>query len=163
GRVPLADEHALIEGADPLFQGQQLGDRVGAGGDVTLHGPRAGDQRDAPREEADGQQQRRGEPERGSGKARHGRKVSDGGLGASGAWVVVLLAGCGAGGPSSPSATEEVAAASSSEEMVKVGPADPPPADIGTRKGGEDWPRFLGPRGDSTSAEKGIVAPWPKN
>lgn len=28
--------------------------------------------------------------------------------------------------------------------------------DIGTRKAGEDWPAFLGPRGDGTSAEKGV-------
>jgi len=31
----------------------------------------------------------------------------------------------------------------------------------GTEKG-EDWPAFLGPRGDSTSTEKGILNPWPK-
>jgi outer membrane protein assembly factor BamB len=34
--------------------------------------------------------------------------------------------------------------------------------DLGTRKFGSDWPRFLGPNGNSTSAEKGIIAPWPK-
>ena len=27
---------------------------------------------------------------------------------------------------------------------------------------GEDWPRFLGPRGDGTSAETGILTEWPK-
>ena len=27
---------------------------------------------------------------------------------------------------------------------------------------GSDWPRFLGPNGDSTSNEKGILSPWPK-
>ena len=37
------------------------------------------------------------------------------------------------------------------------------PADLGTRRGGVDWPCFLGPRGDSTSPEKGILAPWPKS
>lgn len=26
----------------------------------------------------------------------------------------------------------------------------------------EDWPTFLGPHGNSTSREKGIIAPWPK-
>ena len=26
-----------------------------------------------------------------------------------------------------------------------------------------DWPGFLGPRGDGTSSETGIIAPWPKN
>ncbi len=28
---------------------------------------------------------------------------------------------------------------------------------------GADWPGFLGPRGDGTSAETGIIAPWPKD
>jgi len=27
---------------------------------------------------------------------------------------------------------------------------------------GSDWPRFLGPTGDSVSSEKGILAPWPE-
>jgi outer membrane protein assembly factor BamB len=36
-----------------------------------------------------------------------------------------------------------------------------PVADLGTRKAGTDWPRFLGPAGTSVSTEKGIV-PWPK-
>ncbi len=44
--------------------------------------------------------------------------------------------------------------------------ADPPASrdvpDLGKRKQGVDWPRFLGPQGDSTSTEKGIIAPWPK-
>jgi outer membrane protein assembly factor BamB len=38
--------------------------------------------------------------------------------------------------------------------------AEPVP-DLGTRKAGEDWPGFLGPRGDGKSAETGIIAPWP--
>ena len=40
-------------------------------------------------------------------------------------------------------------------------PDDAPPADLRTRKAGDDWPRFLGPQGTSVSAEKGIVSPWP--
>lgn len=36
------------------------------------------------------------------------------------------------------------------------------PADLRTRKDGSDWPRFLGPTGDSVSSEKGILTPWPK-
>jgi outer membrane protein assembly factor BamB len=36
-----------------------------------------------------------------------------------------------------------------------------PPPDLWTRKAGSDWPRFLGPQGNSVSAEKGIIAPWP--
>lgn len=40
--------------------------------------------------------------------------------------------------------------------------ADPPLPDLGTRKSGTDWPKFLGPTGDSVSPEKGILNPWPK-
>src|SRR5262245_47829703 len=40
---------------------------------------------------------------------------------------------------------------------------DAPPPDLRTRKTGSDWPCFLGPRGDSTSPEKGVVTPWPKH
>jgi outer membrane protein assembly factor BamB len=36
------------------------------------------------------------------------------------------------------------------------------PTDLGTRKTGSDWPRFLGPTGDSVSSEKGLRTPWPK-
>lgn len=34
-------------------------------------------------------------------------------------------------------------------------------ASAGTPNAGTDWPWFLGPTGNSVSAEKGIVAPWP--
>src|SRR5438045_3905008 len=34
------------------------------------------------------------------------------------------------------------------------------PPDLRTRKGGNDWPTFLGPTGDSISTEKGLVTPW---
>jgi outer membrane protein assembly factor BamB len=40
-------------------------------------------------------------------------------------------------------------------------PDAPLPPDLGTRKDGSDWPRFLGPTGDSISPEKGILMPWP--
>lgn len=30
-----------------------------------------------------------------------------------------------------------------------------------TRRAGEDWPAFLGPRGDSKSRERGMTSPWP--
>jgi outer membrane protein assembly factor BamB len=33
-------------------------------------------------------------------------------------------------------------------------------ADLRTRKQGDDWPRFLGPSGDSTSRETGIITDW---
>ena len=41
-------------------------------------------------------------------------------------------------------------------------PPETPPPDLRTRKDGSDWPRFLGPTGDSISSEKGLVVPWPK-
>jgi outer membrane protein assembly factor BamB len=36
-------------------------------------------------------------------------------------------------------------------------------ADLRSRKSGDDWPRFLGPAGDSKSRETGILKPWPKD
>jgi hypothetical protein len=39
---------------------------------------------------------------------------------------------------------------------------DPLPPDLRTRKGGSDWPSFLGPTGDCISTERSIVTPWPK-
>jgi outer membrane protein assembly factor BamB len=44
-------------------------------------------------------------------------------------------------------------------------PAQPVPdakAELGTRKAGSDWPAFLGLARTSVSAEKGIIAPWPR-
>lgn len=38
--------------------------------------------------------------------------------------------------------------------------ADNDVPDLATRKTGEDWATFLGPRGDSTSTEKGIQTDW---
>ncbi|MBL9125432.1 MAG: PQQ-like beta-propeller repeat protein [Planctomycetaceae bacterium] len=35
------------------------------------------------------------------------------------------------------------------------------PPDLRTRSDGEDWPTFLGPRHNSTSAERGLKVPWP--
>ena len=41
------------------------------------------------------------------------------------------------------------------------GASPPPPlTDIGSRGSGEDWPTFLGPRGDGTSTETGIIKDW---
>jgi outer membrane protein assembly factor BamB len=54
-----------------------------------------------------------------------------------------------------------LAAVAAAEDTVKSGPDSPLPPDLGTRKAGVDWPRFLGPTGDSVSAETGIIAPWP--
>jgi len=36
------------------------------------------------------------------------------------------------------------------------------PPDLSTRKGGDDWPIFLGPTGDSKSRERGIITKWPR-
>ncbi len=35
------------------------------------------------------------------------------------------------------------------------------PKDLRTRTFGKDWPRFLGPTGDSKSSERGIITKWP--
>jgi outer membrane protein assembly factor BamB len=70
----------------------------------------------------------------------------------------VLLLGCGV-------ATTKVALdkpARAEDKPVAVKPGEPLPPDLRTRKTGVDWPCFLGPAGDSTSPEKGIVSPWPK-
>ena len=48
------------------------------------------------------------------------------------------------------------------DDAVTSGPDSPLPPDLGTRKAGVDWPRFLGPTGDGVSPETGLVAPWPK-
>jgi outer membrane protein assembly factor BamB len=53
------------------------------------------------------------------------------------------------------------AAAVDNDETVASGPDAKLPSDLGTRKAGVDWPRFLGPTGNSVSTEKGIV--WPKD
>jgi len=42
-----------------------------------------------------------------------------------------------------------------------IGWAEPP--DLRTRKTGSDWQKFLGPNGDGTSTEKGLISPWPKS
>ncbi len=44
---------------------------------------------------------------------------------------------------------------------ARASPTAELPADLWTRKTGDDWPRFLGPQGNSVSTEKGIIAPWP--
>jgi outer membrane protein assembly factor BamB len=60
----------------------------------------------------------------------------------------VLALGCGAAEtPAQPVATK---------------PAAPLPPNLRTRVSGSDWPKFLGPTGDSVSTEKGILSPWPK-
>jgi outer membrane protein assembly factor BamB len=48
------------------------------------------------------------------------------------------------------------------EPTVASGPDALLPPDLRTRTDGDDWPCFLGPTGDSVSAEKGVRSPWPK-
>jgi outer membrane protein assembly factor BamB len=84
----------------------------------------------------------------------------------------ILLVGCNLSPPSTvssnllkrpqPGHDADWASAPEPEPAVKSGPDAPLPEDLGTRKSGTDWPRFLGPTGDSVSTEKGIVNPWPK-
>ena len=52
--------------------------------------------------------------------------------------------------------------ASAADDTATSGPDSPLPPDLGTRRAGVDWPRFLGPTGDGVSPESGVVAPWPK-
>ncbi len=54
--------------------------------------------------------------------------------------LVLLIAPCGAGSA-----------------------ADPVVEDLGTRRGGSDWPVFLGPRGDNSSPETGLLDTWPES
>ena len=65
------------------------------------------------------------------------------------ALLAALLLGCSAGQPPTPA------------PEVPPEPARPPVA--GADRGGLDWPKFLGPSDNNVSAEKGILAPWPKN
>lgn len=61
------------------------------------------------------------------------------------AFLCVVMLGCGA-------TADEVPVTLADKDKV---------ADLGTRKSGIDWPRFLGPKANSVSPEKGIIAPWP--
>jgi outer membrane protein assembly factor BamB len=67
-------------------------------------------------------------------------------------FALFLLVGC--------SPTVETALVA--DDPVPAGPDEKLPENLWTRKDGEDWPCFLGPRHDSTSAEKGLIVPWPK-
>ena len=70
--------------------------------------------------------------------------------------LCAVLIGCGC------SEREIATRADDGEKAVEVGPKDPLPPDLRTRKTGDDWPAFLGPTGDSVSREKGILTVWPK-
>ncbi|HEY4309479.1 MAG TPA: PQQ-binding-like beta-propeller repeat protein [Pirellulales bacterium] len=58
-------------------------------------------------------------------------------------------------------AVTRAADAPASKSPAALPPAALPP-DLGTRTGGEDWPCFLGPTGDSKSSERGILTTWPR-
>src|SRR5437762_2623390 len=72
-------------------------------------------------------------------------------------WIICLAAlGCG------PTPSDK---ASLLPASIADGPANAAfdtVSDLRTRKKGSDWPRFLGPTGDSVSSEKGIITPWPR-
>ncbi len=57
-------------------------------------------------------------------------------------------------------ATGQASAAETAGTRASNSPPISLPPDLGTREGGEDWPFFLGPRGDSKSVEKGISRDW---
>lgn len=70
----------------------------------------------------------------------------------SGPWIALLLAGCTRG--SSPPSAVTTASGAAPVSAIADGPAGRP---------GSDWPRFLGPTGDSVSTEKGILTNWPRD
>jgi outer membrane protein assembly factor BamB len=47
--------------------------------------------------------------------------------------------------------------------ILVTGAWSAPPADLGTRKAGSDWPRFLGPDFNNVSKETGILTKWPRD
>jgi outer membrane protein assembly factor BamB len=76
-------------------------------------------------------------------------------------WCCLLPLGCGvAETPPQPTAP---APPKSTEAPAAVKPTLTLPPDMRTRITGSDWPRFLGPTGDSVSTEKGILSPWPEH
>ncbi len=83
----------------------------------------------------------------------------------------VPLAGCGSDSQSSLAlkAAEQGSVDSQTDpksgEIEQLASKDRPAgsvADLRTRTQGDDWPRFLGPTGDSKSRETGIIADWSK-
>ncbi len=66
--------------------------------------------------------------------------------------VALCAASCAEESAPAPSAT---APSATTRPEAKVAPASPPAAK------GSDWPRFLGPTGDSKSNERGILTNWP--
>ncbi|MBX7165251.1 MAG: PQQ-like beta-propeller repeat protein [Pirellulales bacterium] len=82
------------------------------------------------------------------------------------AWLSLLPAGCRAETPPEPDATApriKAPAAVERDDPHRFAREDKVPelTDLGTRRKGQDWPRFLGPTGDGHSAETGLIVPWP--
>lgn len=85
-----------------------------------------------------------------------------------GCWGLFAVSSC-APAPPSASSTAQAAddpavpiAHSVETDRSTVAPSFPAPTPYALRDG-EDWPWFLGPRHDGTSAETGIVEPWPES
>ncbi|MEX2560194.1 MAG: PQQ-binding-like beta-propeller repeat protein, partial [Pirellulales bacterium] len=70
--------------------------------------------------------------------------------------TLALQAAAGRAAPPDPSVPENHRPGNASQTSLADGVSD-----LGTRKAGHDWPAFLGPTGDSKSAETGIVTQWP--
>ncbi len=86
------------------------------------------------------------------------------------AWACLVTSGCPA--ESESPADEQALVAGAPADSVAAehsagggdGPAEATPSevpDLRTRKTGVDWPVFLGPRGDGSSPETGILTEWP--
>src|SRR5688572_2891452 len=79
--------------------------------------------------------------------------------------VVAAFVGCEQGAPVTGPAPAPGKATAAERPPANNDPSFVPapdtlPPDLGTRIAGEDWPAFLGPRGDSTSIERGIHTAW---
>jgi outer membrane protein assembly factor BamB len=79
---------------------------------------------------------------------------------------LLLLAVAGCGRPIAGATEKQPRSDAVRQAVVLAEPSPPlaPAADapLSTRKTGDDWPKFLGPNGNSVSNEKGIIAPWPR-
>ncbi|HEY2784272.1 MAG TPA: PQQ-binding-like beta-propeller repeat protein [Fimbriiglobus sp.] len=77
------------------------------------------------------------------------------------AWVVLLGCGC------NPNAPKSLSLKISGSPVVQKIPDDAPVPGAADRvkvtRPGSDWPRFLGPAGNCTSPETGILTTWPKD
>ncbi len=68
--------------------------------------------------------------------------------------AAVLCCGCSA--PAQPTAADERPSLSPGQETSVAAAVNEPAENLWTRRTGEDWPAFLGPRGDGTSTETGV-------